>query len=108
MLVALGAELSHGNGSRIRIYLNGRRAVFHRPHPRKETDKGGVASMKRFFDSGRKGTMLKHKGYIGYVEFDEESEIFHGEVINTRDMITFQGSTVKGLKTLLRIQLRII
>ncbi len=42
--------------------------------------------------------MLKHKGYIGHVEFDEEAEIFHGEVINTRDVITFQGSTVKSLK----------
>jgi len=27
--------------------------------------------------------MLKYKGYIGHVEFDEEAEIFHGEVINT-------------------------
>ena len=42
--------------------------------------------------------MLKYKGYIGHVEFDEEAEIFHGEVINTRDMITFQGSTVLALK----------
>ncbi len=42
--------------------------------------------------------MLKYKGYIGHVEFDEEAEIFHGEVINTRDVITFQGSTVKALK----------
>lgn len=47
MLVALGAELSDGNGSRIRIVLNGRRAVFHRPHPQKETDKGAVRSMRR-------------------------------------------------------------
>lgn len=30
LLKALGAELSEGNGSRIRIALNGRRAVFHR------------------------------------------------------------------------------
>jgi len=47
-LDALGAELSEGNGSRIRIKLNGVRATFHRPHPRKETDKGAVASMRRF------------------------------------------------------------
>jgi hypothetical protein len=32
----------------VRIYLNGVRAVFHRPHPQKETDRGAVASMKRF------------------------------------------------------------
>ncbi|HLA94736.1 MAG TPA: type II toxin-antitoxin system HicA family toxin [Pyrinomonadaceae bacterium] len=48
LLVALGAEVSEGRGSRIRIALNGVRAVFHRPHPRKETDKGALVSMRRF------------------------------------------------------------
>ncbi len=31
-----------------RVILNGVRAVFHRPHPQKETDKGAVVSMRRF------------------------------------------------------------
>ena len=35
--------------------------------------------------------MLKYKDYIGHVVFDEDAEIFHGEVINTHDVITFQG-----------------
>lgn len=48
LLVALGAEISEGQGSRVRIVLNGLRAVFHRPHPHKETDKGAVKSMRRF------------------------------------------------------------
>ena len=48
MLLHLGAELSEGRGSRIRIALNGVRAVFHRPHPRKEADRGALASMQRF------------------------------------------------------------
>ena len=48
LLVAVGADLSEGRGSRVRIYLNGIRAVFHRPHPRKETDKGAIVSMRRF------------------------------------------------------------
>ena len=43
-----GAEISEGAGSRVRIALNGVRAVFHRPHPRKEIDKGAVKSMRRF------------------------------------------------------------
>jgi len=47
-LVACGAEISEGRGSRVRIALNGVRAVFHRPHPRKEADKGSVMSMRRF------------------------------------------------------------
>ncbi len=48
LLEALGAELTEGRGSRVRLYLNEVRAVFHRPHPRKETDKGAVKSMRRF------------------------------------------------------------
>lgn len=48
LLFALGAELSEGQGSRVRVYLNGVRAVFHRPHPQKETDKGALKSLRRF------------------------------------------------------------
>ena len=48
MLKAAGAEITEGQGSRLRIARNGVRAVFHRPHPRKETDKGAVQSMRRF------------------------------------------------------------
>ena len=48
LLEALGAELSEGRGSRVRIALKGCKAVFHRPHPHKETDKVAVVSMKRF------------------------------------------------------------
>jgi HicA toxin of bacterial toxin-antitoxin, len=48
MLGAVGAEISEGTGSRVRVALNGVRAVFHRPHPKKETDKGAVRSVRRF------------------------------------------------------------
>ncbi len=48
LLAALGAEISEGSGSRVRIALKGVRAVFHRPHPHKEADRGSVKSMKRF------------------------------------------------------------
>jgi hypothetical protein len=55
MLIALGAEVSEGRGSRVRIVLNGVKATFHRPHPEKETDKGAVKSMRRFLtESGIK------------------------------------------------------
>lgn len=47
LLVACGAEISEGQGSRVRVALNGIRAVFHRPHPQKETDKGAVKSVRR-------------------------------------------------------------
>ena len=48
LLVNLGAEISEGAGSRVRIALNGVRAVFHRPHPKTETDRGAVRSVRRF------------------------------------------------------------
>jgi hypothetical protein len=48
LLIALGAQVSEGSGSRVRIALNGVRAVFHRPHPQPATDKGAVKSMRRF------------------------------------------------------------
>lgn len=48
LLEACGAELGEGHGSRVRVALNGVRAVFHRPHPRKEMDKGAVKSLRRF------------------------------------------------------------
>lgn len=47
MLLALGADITEGSGSRVRISINGIKAVFHRPHPRKETDKGAIVSVRR-------------------------------------------------------------
>jgi len=48
---ALGAEISNSSGSRVRIKLNGQRAVFHRPHPQRTTDKGAVNSVRRFLEN---------------------------------------------------------
>ena len=48
MLIALGAIVEEAEGSRVAIMLNGVAAVFHWPHPKKETDKGAVKSMRRF------------------------------------------------------------
>lgn len=42
--------------------------------------------------------MMTYKGYIGSVRFDDEAEIFHGEVTGLRDVVTFQGRTVEELK----------
>jgi len=41
---------------------------------------------------------MKYQGYEAVVSFDEEANIFHGEVINTRDVITFQGSSTDELR----------
>lgn len=42
--------------------------------------------------------MMEYKGYIGTVIYDDEAKIFHGEVVNTRDVITFQGKSVDQLE----------
>ena len=42
--------------------------------------------------------MMKYKGYLGTVEYDSQAKIFHGDIINTRDVITFQGSTIKEIE----------
>ena len=42
--------------------------------------------------------MMEYKGYLGTVEYDAEAKIFHGDIINTRDVITFQGTTVKEIE----------
>src|SRR4029077_2805007 len=43
-------------------------------------------------------TTMTHDGYVATIELDEEGGLFHGEVINTRDVLTFQGRTLNELK----------
>jgi len=51
LFLHLGANIEEGRGSRLRIILNREEAVFHRPHPRKETDKGALVSVRRFLEN---------------------------------------------------------
>ena len=51
LFVALGGEISEGAGSRVRVALGGVRAVFHRPHPERVTDKGAVKTVRRFLQT---------------------------------------------------------
>lgn len=46
--------------------------------------------------------MLQYKGYSGRVELDEEQGVFFGEVVDTRDVITFQGTSVDELEQAFR------
>ncbi|MCL2205987.1 MAG: type II toxin-antitoxin system HicA family toxin [Treponema sp.] len=45
---ACGAHIEEGRGSRVCVLLNNVVAVFHRPHPQKETDKGALKAVRRF------------------------------------------------------------
>lgn len=42
--------------------------------------------------------MMKYKGFIGSAEYDNEAKIFHGDVINSEDVITFEGENIKELE----------
>ncbi len=46
--------------------------------------------------------MLKYKGYTGHAEYDDEAFIFHGKVLDTRDVITFQGTSVEEIEKAFR------
>jgi len=41
---------------------------------------------------------MMYKGYIGQVAYDDDAKIFHGQVIGLKDIITFQGESVKELE----------
>ncbi|NNM72863.1 type II toxin-antitoxin system HicA family toxin [Enterovirga sp. DB1703] len=48
---ALGAEVTEREGSRIGVFLFGEIRVFHRPHPSPNTDKGALASIRKWLES---------------------------------------------------------
>ena len=47
-------------------------------------------------------SLISYKGYEAVVEYDPDADLFHGEVINLRDVITFQGRSVAELKRALK------
>lgn len=42
--------------------------------------------------------MMEYKGYVGCVTFDDDANIFHGEIVDTHDIITFQGKSVEEIR----------
>jgi len=50
LFLALGAELSEREGSRVAIFWRGEVRVFHRPHPSPDTDKGALASVRKWLE----------------------------------------------------------
>ena len=51
LLKSLGAVLSERSGSRVGVFLRGRAAYFHRPHPSPNMDKGAVRDLKKFLQN---------------------------------------------------------
>ena len=46
-------------------------------------------------------SILTYKGYPGVFDYDQDADIFHGEVVNLSDVITFQGRSIDELKAAL-------
>ncbi len=42
--------------------------------------------------------MMEYKGYVARIEVDDDAGVLHGEVINTRDVITFEGTSIEELR----------
>jgi HicA toxin of bacterial toxin-antitoxin, len=50
MFIALGAEVSEREGSRVAVFLFNEVRVFHRPHPTPDTDKGAVSTIRKWLE----------------------------------------------------------
>jgi predicted HicB family RNase H-like nuclease len=53
------------------------------------------------------GTKMEYKGYLGKVEYDDEAGIFHGEVVNLRDVITFTVRVAPEVHRAVSVQARL-
>ena len=46
---------------------------------------------------------MEYKGYHAAVTYDQEAGVFHGEIVGTRDVIFFEGTSVEELNKEFRI-----
>lgn len=51
LFIAIGCEISQRNGSRVAVYYQESIAVFHTPHPEKETNRGAIKNVRRYLES---------------------------------------------------------
>lgn len=51
LFVELGADIQEREGSRVAVILFEQVQVFHRPHPNPDTDKGAVASIRKWLEA---------------------------------------------------------
>ena len=51
LFIELGAEIREREGSRVEVFLFGEIRIFHRPHPRPDTDKGAIANIRKWLET---------------------------------------------------------
>jgi predicted HicB family RNase H-like nuclease len=65
----------------------------------RETNRGATKSCGAFrWKTGYAMNAITYKGYEALVQYDEDAETFHGEAMNLRDVIAFQGASAAELK----------
>ena len=42
--------------------------------------------------------MMEYKGYRAAIRFDSDAGVFHGEVVDTLDVVVFEGTSVEELR----------
>ncbi|MEO8909165.1 MAG: type II toxin-antitoxin system HicA family toxin [Gemmatimonadaceae bacterium] len=58
-LIKTLGDVEEREGSRVALTVNGVRAVFHRPHPRPDTDRNAVRDLRDFLEEGGRQTLTK-------------------------------------------------
>jgi hypothetical protein len=48
LLIACGAEMSEGSGSRVRFTIGGQTLFLHRPHPSPDTKRWAIRDIREF------------------------------------------------------------
>ena len=51
LFIELGAEITEREGSRVEVFLFSEIRIFHRPHPRPDTDKGAIANIRKWLET---------------------------------------------------------
>ena len=104
LFAACGAYIEEREGSRVYVELNDVAGHFHRPHPEEGSPKRSRRVSEEISKGGSDRTMMEHKGYRAVVTFDDAADVFHGEVMDTRDVICFRGHlrrpTQEGIRIL--------
>ena len=106
LLLAAGAHVIEGRGSRVRFEKDGEVGTFHRPHPAKEAKRYQVRDVRdvpgpRFSGTHRGKAMtntMNDKGYAARIDYDDEDAMFTGRIAGIRDGVGFHAETVEGLR----------
>ena len=101
LLIAAGARVIEGRGSRVRFEKDGEVETFHRPHPTKEAKRYQIRAARAFLERMGDHTMtntMTYKGYSARIDYDDDDSVFTGRIAGIRDGVGFHADTVDALR----------